>query len=61
MIVRQWVARLRALWNRRRTELEIDEEIEFHLSEEAGERAAAGVAAEQARLAARKDFGSAAL
>jgi predicted permease len=61
MIIGQWSARLRALWNRRRKELEIDEEIEFHLSEEAGERAAAGGAADQARLAARKDFGNAAM
>jgi hypothetical protein len=61
MTIRHLYTRLRALWNWKRKESELDEEIEFHLSEEAGERAAAGVTAEQARLAARKDFGNAAL
>jgi putative ABC transport system permease protein len=51
-------ARLRALWHWRRKEAELDEEIQFHLSEEADERAAAGLTPHQARIAARKDFGN---
>jgi putative ABC transport system permease protein len=58
MIFQQFYARLSALWNRSRKEAELDEEIHFHLSEEAGERTAAGLTAEQAKLAARKDFGN---
>src|SRR5437867_1847018 len=54
-------SRLRALWNWRRLESELDEEIQFHLSEEADERAAAGLTADQARVAAKKDFGNASL
>jgi predicted permease len=51
-------ARLRVLWNWRRTESELDDEIAFHLSEEADDRAAGGLTAAQARLAAKKDFGN---
>src|SRR5436853_436529 len=58
MSVRQLYAHLRALWNWRRKESELDEELQFHLSEEADERAAAGITAEQAQLAARRDFGN---
>ena len=54
-------ARLRALWNWRRTESELDDEIAFHLSEEADDRAAGGLAPAQARLAAKRDFGNVAL
>ena len=54
-------ARVRALWNWRRTESELDDEIAFHLSEEADDRAAAGLAPAQARLAAKRDFGNIAL
>src|ERR1700677_4813293 len=61
MLIKQLYAQLRALWNWRRKESELDEEIQFHLSEEADERAAAGVTAEQAQLAARRDFGNALL
>ena len=61
MTLRQWGARLRALVHRRRADAELDEEIRFHLSEEADERAAAGLPPDQARLAARKDFGNATL
>ncbi len=35
-------ARLRALWPRGRKESELDDEIQFHLSEEADKRVAAG-------------------
>ena len=54
-------SRLRSLHRWSRKESELDEEIQFHLAEEADERAAGGLAPEQARAAARKDFGSAAL
>src|SRR5262245_31751796 len=54
-------SRLRSLRHWTRTESELAEEIRFHLAEEAEERAAAGLTAEQARAAARKDFGSTAL
>jgi putative ABC transport system permease protein len=57
-MLRELYARLKSLWNWNRKEAELDEEIQFHLSEEADERAAAGLTADQARLAARKDFGN---
>jgi predicted permease len=54
-------ARLRALreWNRR--EAELDEEIRFHLAEEAEERLASGSSPDEARAGARRDFGNVAL
>lgn len=57
-MLRRWRSRLRALWNWSRQESELDEEIRFHLSEEADERAAAGLTADEARFAAKKDFGN---
>ena len=54
-------ARLSALWQRRRKDADLDDEIQFHLSEEAEEQEAAGLGPAEARLAARKDFGSTAL
>ena len=52
------IARLAALLSWRRRTSELDEEIQFHLSEEADERAADGLASDRARLAARRDFGN---
>jgi putative ABC transport system permease protein len=49
---------LRALWNRRRRESELEDEIAFHLSEEADERRIAGDAPADAIVAARRDFGN---
>ena len=43
-------------WDRKESEL--DEEIRFHLAEEAEERMAAGMSAEEARFAAARDFGN---
>ncbi len=60
-MVRQFLARCRALWARRRKEAELDEEIRFHLAEEAEERVTDGVAPAQAVSAARRDFGNVAL
>ena len=58
MIPRRLVVRLRALWNWRRKESEIADEIAFHLSEEADERRADGLGADEARAAAMRDFGN---
>src|SRR4029453_8958889 len=55
---------LRKLWwlvSRRRKEDELREELEFHLAEEAEDRRAVGLGDEQARYAARRDFGNVAL
>jgi macrolide transport system ATP-binding/permease protein len=60
-MLRQLYARFRSAWNWSRKESELDEEIEFHLSEEADERTAAGLTADQARVAANRDFGNASL
>ena len=60
-MVRQFLARCSALWAWRRKESELDEEIRFHLAEEAEERVTDGVAPEQAISAARRDFGNVAL
>jgi predicted permease len=46
---------------RRRKEDQLREELAFHLAEEADERQAAGLPAEQARWAARRDLGNATL
>jgi putative ABC transport system permease protein len=56
-----WVRKLLWLAGRRRKESELREELEFHLAEEADERRAVGLTAEQARLAARRDLGNVAL
>ena len=50
--------RLRSLLGRRRREAELEEEIRFHLAEEIEERIQAGLSPEQARTAARRDFGN---
>ena len=50
--------RLRAGWQRPRKDAELDEEIRFHLAEETKERIDAGLAPEQARQAARRNFGN---
>jgi predicted permease len=42
-------------------EAELQEELQFHLEEEAGERQTQGLAAEEARLAARRELGNVAL
>ena len=57
-MVRQLLARCRALWASRSKESELDEEIRFHLAEEAADRVTGGVAPEQAIAAARRDFGN---
>jgi predicted permease len=49
---------LRRLWRRNRLDADIDEEIRFHLAEEAQLRRDRGEAPERARGAARRDFGN---
>ena len=54
-------ARLRALLHWHRKESELDDEIGFHLAEEAEELSAGGLSAEDARVAAKRDFGNVSL
>ena len=61
MTLRQLHARLRALRHWDRKESDLDEEIRFHLAEEAEERSAAGLSADEARIAAKRDFGNVSL
>ena len=61
MIAQRLYARLRALWSWRRREADLDEEIRFHLAEEADEQRARGLTPDQARLAAKRDFGNVAV
>jgi putative ABC transport system permease protein len=51
-------SRVRALWRWRRQEDDLDAELAFHLSEEADERLDDGLTQDEARRAARKDFGN---
>ena len=55
---RQICVRLRSLRRWRHQESELDAEIGFHLAEEIEERIAAGMSPEQARTAARREFGN---
>ena len=57
-MLRQVYVRLRSLRRWRRQEAELDEEIRFHLAEEMEERIAAGMSPDEARAAARRDFGN---
>jgi macrolide transport system ATP-binding/permease protein len=50
--------KLKWLTQRRRWEAELRDELQFHLNEEAEERLAEGLTAEQARWAARRDLGN---
>ncbi len=55
---RQACLRLRSFFRRRQQESELDEEIRFHLANETEELMAAGMYPEEARAAARRDFGN---
>ena len=57
-MLKQFRFRLRSLLGRRRREAELEEEIHFHLAEETEERIDAGLPPEQARAAARRNFGN---
>jgi predicted permease len=49
--------RLRSLFQRRRVEQDLDEELQYHVQRKMEENLAAGMTAEEARRAARLDFG----
>ena len=55
--MRIW-ARVRALFRRRQLEKDLDEELAFHLAMREEKKRAAGVAAEEAKYAARRQFGN---
>jgi predicted permease len=58
MTLRSAGRRLRALLLRSRENADLDDEIRFHLDEETRERLADGLSQNEARLAARRDFGN---
>lgn len=49
--------RLRSLFRRKRVEQELDEELQYHLQRKAEENLATGITVQEARRAARLDFG----
>ena len=55
---RQVYVRLRSFFRWRRQEVELDEELRFHLAEEKEERIAEGLSPAAARAAAQRDFGN---
>src|SRR5213594_2740552 len=55
--MRIW-ARVRALFRRRQLGKDLDEELAFHLAMREEKKRAAGVAAEEAKYAARRQFGN---
>ena len=55
---RQACFRLSSLFRRHRRESELDEELRFHLANETEELMAAGMSPEEARAAAKRDFGN---
>ncbi|MYH25240.1 MAG: FtsX-like permease family protein [Holophagales bacterium] len=57
-MLKQFLFHLRSSWDRRRRDAELDEEIRFHLDEEAEERVEAGQSPERAHAEARRDFGN---
>jgi putative ABC transport system permease protein len=59
--LRQLLFRLCALRHLRRKQSDLDDEIQFHLEAEAEEQEASGLAPEDARLAAKRDFGNVAV
>ncbi len=50
--------RLHTIWSRRRKDAELDEELRFHLAEEAEKRIDTGLSPDQAHAEARRDFGN---
>src|SRR4030095_9693064 len=58
MMLRRLRARLDALWHWTRRHADLDDEIQFHLAEEAEEQRARGVSADDARRAALREFGN---
>ncbi len=58
MVFRLLIHRVTALLRWKQKEADLDEEIRFHLAEEAEERTADGLSAEEARVSAMRDFGN---
>ncbi|MCY3662104.1 MAG: permease prefix domain 1-containing protein, partial [bacterium] len=54
----QFLFRLRSSWNRRRRDAELEDEIRFHLAEEAKERVEAGLPPKRAQAEAQRNFGN---
>jgi putative ABC transport system permease protein len=59
--MKSFFRRLGWLASQRGKETELEEELQFHLEEEAGERRAEGVSPDVARMAARRELGNVAL
>ncbi len=57
-MLKQFLFRLRSIWDRRRRDAELEEEIRFHLAEETEEQIEAGLPPEQAYAEARRGFGN---
>jgi len=57
-MLKQFLFRLRSSRDRRRRDAELDDEIRFHLAEEAEVRVEAGLSPERAHAEARRDFGN---
>ncbi|HEY7502321.1 MAG TPA: ABC transporter permease [Vicinamibacterales bacterium] len=57
-MLRELYARLRAAARWKRNESDLDDEIQFHLSEEVDEQVEAGLTPKEARFAAARDFGN---
>jgi macrolide transport system ATP-binding/permease protein len=56
--MKAFLRKLAWLATRRRKEIELREELEFHLAAETDDRKASGLSEEQARSAARRDLGN---
>ena len=56
--MRTWFSRVRALVFRRQLDLRLDDEVQAHLEQLADDYRRRGMTAEQARLAARREFGA---
>ena len=56
--MKSW-ARVKALFRRKQLDRDLEEELAFHLAMREEKKRAAGVAAEEAGYAARREFGNA--
>ena len=57
-MLKQFRFRLRSIWDRRQRDAELEEEIGFHLAEEAEEQIETGLPPERAHAEARRKFGN---
>src|SRR4029450_2866328 len=60
-MLRRRLSQLRALWHWKQRQAELDEELRFHLDTEVEERQELGLRDDEARRAARLDFGNVAV